>query len=303
MTDPISPAGIDGYCHRRHRQTAGDGTPLFQRTFRPANCTPTGRLDLVHGWADHSGRYTHLLKALSPLNLEVNLPDLRGHGHSGGKRGHIRRFDDYLQDLAQLFGLKDATPGGKTPRWLLGHSMGGLVAFHLALRYPLHYQGLILSAPFMATLPATSPGRRRLSRLLSWLTPGLPLRNKVDPQGISHDPTAIRAYGEDPLVHSQITPRWFHEILTAQDRALHKAASLSLPLLMQLSPDDTVVDSQASLAVYLRLPGGAKALRVYPRCGHELYNEIDSKRLKPLKDLVFWLGERQAAHLVEASKR
>jgi alpha-beta hydrolase superfamily lysophospholipase len=303
MTKPITPTSIDGYCHRHHRHTAADGTPLFQRTFRPAKGRPTGRLDVVHGWADHSGRYTHLLKALTPLNLEVNLPDLRGHGHSGGKRGHIRRFDDYLQDLAQLFSLKDPRPGGKTPRWLLGHSMGGLVAFHLALRYPRHYQGLILSAPYMANLPTTSPGLRWLFRLLAWLIPVLPLTHKVDLQGISHDPAEITAYAEDPLVHRTITPRWFNEILTAQNRALHEAAFLSLPLLMQLSPDDTVVDSQASLAVYLRLPGGAKTLRVYPRCGHELYNESEPNRTKPLKDLVVWIGERQEAHLMEASRR
>lgn len=303
MTSVNSPASIDGYCHLHHRQKAGDGTPLFLRTFRPAEGAPTGRLDVIHGWADHSGRYPHLLEALTPLNLEVHLPDLRGHGQSGGKRGHIRHLDDYVNDLAQLLGLSDGAPGEGAPRWLLGHSMGGLVAFHLALRYPSHYQGLILSAPFMATQPATSPARRRLTSFLSWLTPGLPLPTKVDPRGISHDPDTIAAYGDDPLVHHTITPRWFDEILTAQERAIEKAATLTTPLLMQLSPDDTVVDAQASLAVYLRLPGGAKTLRVYPRCGHELYNESAAKRSKPLKDLVAWIGDRQESYILEASMR
>lgn len=303
MTHLISPSPIHGYSDHHHHQTAGDGTPLFQRSCLPARGAPTGRLDVIHGWADHSGRYANLLKALRPLNLEVCLPDLRGHGNSGGKRGHIGSLDDYLEDLALHFGLGASAPEDGAPRWLLGHSMGALVAFHLALSYPHHYQGVILSSPFMATQPATRPGRRCLTRLLSWFAPGLPLTTKVEPQGISHDPATVTAYGEDPLVHRSITPRWFHEILTAQERALLSAASLSLPLLMQLSPHDTVVDSQASLAVYLRLPGGAKTLRIYPGCGHELYNETPSKRSKPLNDLVAWIGEKQETYLVEASTR
>jgi alpha-beta hydrolase superfamily lysophospholipase len=110
-------------------------------------------------------------------------------------------------------------------------------------------------------------------------------------------------YREDPLVHGRLTPRWLAEILTAQAQAPRRAATLEGPLLMQLSPDDTVVDTQAALAIYLRLPAGAKTLRVYPRRGHELYNETPALRSKPLHDLVEWIGERQEAYLMDAAGR
>ncbi|MEJ2641254.1 MAG: alpha/beta hydrolase, partial [Desulfosarcinaceae bacterium] len=149
--------------------------------------------------------------------------------------------------------------------------------------------------------------------LLSVLIPALPLHKRLaperapdgasqgDPVGISHDPAVVMAYREDPLVHATFTPRWLSEMLAAQKEALRMASALRRPLLMQISPDDTVVDSQAALAIYLRLPSGAKTLRVYPERGHELYNETPAKRSKPFKDLVTWIGERQEACLVEAA--
>jgi alpha-beta hydrolase superfamily lysophospholipase len=301
MTPPLPPSGIDGYRDETDHRTARDGTLLYYRSFIPYGDAPTGRLDLIHGWADHSGRYRPLLEALRPLNLAVHLPDLRGHGQSGGKRGYLQRFEVYLLDLAQLFDLTSANPEMDTPRWLLGHSMGGLLALFLALGYPQHYQGVILASPFMALQPPPSLAQRALVRLLSVLIPAMPLRKRIAPEGISHDPAVIKAYREDPLVHGSFTPRWLSEILAAQKKAPEEAPGLRVPLLMQISPDDTVVDSQAALALYLRLPGGAKTLRVYPERGHELYNETPAKRSKPFKDLVSWIGERQEAYLVEAA--
>jgi alpha-beta hydrolase superfamily lysophospholipase len=305
MTAPVRLNGIDGYREETRRHEARDGTLLFHRSFKPYGDAPTGHLDLIHGWADHSGRYLPLLEALRPLNLAICLPDLRGHGHSGGKRGHLNRFEDYLLDLTQVFELTADTPEKHAPRWLLGHSMGGLLAYYLALRFPQHYQGVILSSPFMAFLPPLGFAQRALIRLLSRLIPALPqhkrLASEGGPVGISHDSAVVKAYQEDPLVHATFTPRWLSEILAAQEKAPPAAARLRLPLLMQISPDDTVVDSQAALAIYLRLPAGLKTLRVYPKRGHELYNETPAKRLKPLKDLVSWIGERQEKCLVEAA--
>jgi alpha-beta hydrolase superfamily lysophospholipase len=294
----MAPVDIEAYKREDQRQTAEDGTPLLRRTYLPAKGTPTGHLDAIHGWSDHSGRYGPLLEALRPLNLAVCLPELRGHGHSGGQRGHINRFEDYLLDLTQLLGLAATGGSDSRPRWLLGHSMGGLVAFHLALRYPRHYRGVVLSSPFMGPLPVMGPYLRLLVKLLSRLAPHLSLGKRVDPAELSHDPSVAAAYGEDPLVHGRLTPRWLSEILAAQETARRLASTLSLPLLLQLSPDDTVVDAQASLAVYLRLPPGGKTLRVYPHRCHELYNESAAKVEKPLNDLVSWLYERQTEALV-----
>jgi alpha-beta hydrolase superfamily lysophospholipase len=288
----------NAYIREDHLQTAEDGTPLLRRTYLPAKGTPTGHLDVIHGWSDHPGRYGPLLEALRPLNMAICLPELRGHGHSGGQRGHINRFEEYLLDLTQLLGLGAIGESDPTPHWLLGHSMGGLVAFHLVLRFPRHYRGVVLSSPFMGPLPAMGSYHRLLVKLLSRLIPRLSLRKRIDSVGLSHDPGIAAAYDEDPLVHSRLTLRWLREILVAQEAARRLASTLSLPLLLLLPPDDMVVDAQASLAVYLRLPPGGKTLRVYPRRCHELHNESAAKAEKPLNDLVSWLYERQAKALV-----
>jgi alpha-beta hydrolase superfamily lysophospholipase len=298
MTAPIGSVDVDAYIREDRSQTTKDGTSLFLRTYLPAKGVPTGNLDVIHGWSDHSGRYGRLLAALRPLNLSVRLPELRGHGHSGGERGHITRFEAYLHDLTQVLELEATGEGDPKPRWLLGHSMGALVAFHLAQRHPQRYRGLVLSSPFLGPLPAKGPYHRLLVELLSRIAPSLSLRKHIDPAQLSHDPRVVAAYSQDPLVHGRLTPRWVREIFAAQASARRLATTFPLPLLLQLSPDDTVVDAQASLALYLRLPAGAKTLRVYPRCRHELYNEKAAKAEKPLADLVAWLYDRQAQALV-----
>jgi alpha-beta hydrolase superfamily lysophospholipase len=289
---------IEAYRREDQRQIAADGTRLFLRTYFPAGGSPTGHLDVIHGWSDHGDRYARLLETLRPLNLAVRLPDLRGHGHSGGQRGHVSGLEDYLRDLRQNFGLAADAGADSKPRWLLGHSMGALLALHLALRWPRTYRGVILASPFLGLQPPVGSCRRVLIRLLSRVVPGLPLRRRLDPAGISHDPLIAADYDQDPLVHGCFTPRWLNEVLGAQETARHKAYAITLPLLLQLSPDDRVVDAQAALSVYLRLPAGAKTLRVYPRCSHELYNESGAQAEKPCNDLVAWLYEKQAQALV-----
>src|SRR5689334_6487643 len=96
---------------------------------------------VVHGFAEHSGRYTDILteleaKGFSPLSF-----DFRGHGHSEGKRGYINRFQDYVDDLGAAVALARSR-GSDEPVILLAHSMGALVAIHYAISKPEEVCGL-----------------------------------------------------------------------------------------------------------------------------------------------------------------
>src|SRR5262245_21259221 len=101
-----------------------DQTALWARRARAA--APRARVALIHGFAEHGGRYAATLSALAAGGLDAWVLDLRGHGRSGGRRTFVRAWTDYLDDVeAYLRHVEQA--GGETPLFLVGHSMGGLV--------------------------------------------------------------------------------------------------------------------------------------------------------------------------------
>src|SRR5687768_920223 len=116
---------------REGRLTASDGTSLFWRAWPPPE--PRAAIAVVHGLAEHSGRYDHVGRHLAARGFAVYAIDYRGHGRSAGRRVHVDSFDDYVEDIGALVGLvKERHP--VLPRFLLGHSQGGLVTLLFLLR-------------------------------------------------------------------------------------------------------------------------------------------------------------------------
>ena len=113
-----------------------DGFELHCRSWMPAE--PRGVIVIVHGLAEHGGRYRETAELFASRGWAVVAGDLRGHGRSpdpDGRRVHVGRFSDYFHDVDAFLGAAcDAYPG--LPIFLLGHSMGGLIAISYVLRDP-----------------------------------------------------------------------------------------------------------------------------------------------------------------------
>src|SRR5881296_2163378 len=106
---------------------APDGTQLVYDAYEPPR--PRAAVLLLHGWADHAGRWREVGERLRDADLAAYLLDQRGHGRSGGRRGYLSRFSQLLGDL-QAF-RRAVRLRTDRPQLLLGTSFGGLVA----LRY------------------------------------------------------------------------------------------------------------------------------------------------------------------------
>lgn len=248
---------------------------------------------VVHGFAEHRGRYDALVEELAAAGFAAHRFDLRGHGESQGPRGHVGRFEEYRQDLERVVAeVQDRH--GEVPLFVLGHSLGGLVVLDWLLdrgggpRRPAP-AGVVLSSPFLA--PAF-----RLPRLAglvaqtgSLLLPQLGFRSGIDAGDLSHDPEVVRAYREDPQVLDRVSARWFVEVRQAQDRVLAGASGIDLPVLLLLGGADAIADVERSRRLYDVL-GGAKQVEVYPGFRHEVLNEIGRERV--VADLLAWLDAR-----------
>lgn len=267
-----------------------DGIKLFIRACDVEN--ERGRIVLSHGLGEHSGRYSHIIDMFTQKQISVWALDHRGHGQSEGIRGHVQNFQQYINDLDRVVDKSREKKADDIPFFLLGHSMGGLIAASYAFQHGSKLDGLILSSPGLGMIVEVPVIKSILGKLMSSLWPSLTLSNELDSSKISHDQHVVDAYNKDPLVHDRVSARWFTEYLAAMEMAQKSVSTLSMPILMQIAGDDHLVNARTSKEFFSQLKMDDKTLHVYDGLYHEIYNETKDERAKVLKDLGEWLDKR-----------
>lgn len=267
--------------------SAADGLVLAVERHPVAGCR--GRVVIVHGYAEHKGRYRKLVSELTGAGYECHLFDLRGHGVSGGRRGHVARFAQYREDLhlvAREAG-RDLPPG--VPLLLLGHSLGGLISLDYVLHHPETFAALAVSSPFLAPAFAIPPLKRTLGTLASYVLPTLAVPSGLEAAWLSHDPEAVQAYIQDPLVFPTATLGWFTAVEAAQEEVFARSGEIRLPALFLVGGSDPIAAPPRARALFARLGSADKHLVVYDGLFHELFNEL--LRAQVVAGLLSWLGE------------
>ncbi|MFI5225239.1 MAG: alpha/beta hydrolase [Candidatus Limnocylindrales bacterium] len=242
---------------------------------------PWASVLIVHGLAEHGGRYERTGGLLADAGLAVEAVDLRGAGGSAGRRAHVERFSDYLDDVEwRLAVIREAAAG--RPVILLGHSLGGLVCLDYATsRRPLP-DLLILSSPAIAsTIPSW---KKALARTFDSVAPTVRVANGVSGDQLSRDPAVGEAYFGDPLVEVSSTFRLGAESFRVQDRVRRSSGRLSIPTFVTHGEADPIVPV-ASSEYLAALPGVTRT--VYPGLRHETLNEPEGPAL--VADMLAWL--------------
>jgi len=250
---------------------------------------------LVHGFAEHRQRYADLVAALLAAGFAVHTFDLRGHGRSGGRRGHVRDFAHYASDLDLVLQrvVAPQRAGAGPPPFILAHSLGGLIVLERMLRQPApEVSTLVVSGPFLAPAFRLPPLARSLARVANRWLPWLSLPSGIDAEGLSRDPLVVEGYRQDPLVFGHLSPRWFLEVEAAQERVAGRAGEITVPCLMVLGGADPIADPGRSREVFARLGSEPKELQVYDGFRHEVFNEVGRERV--VADVLAWLGRTAA---------
>ena len=245
-------------------RVATDGTRLMTRTWNPSG-SPRSVIVIVHGLAEHGGRYEHVAALLTGRGHAVRATDLRGFGESTGPRAFVKSWDDYLDDLAA--DLESARAAG-VPVVLLGHSMGGLVALSYALSDRPKPDSLVLSAP--AVDADVSAAKKLAARVLGVIFPKASVKNELRGDQLSRDPSVGERYFADPLVHTRTTLALGRNALKAGDWCRANLASLAIPTLVAHGGADTIVPTEVSAP--LGLVAGVERI-VLPEFQHEILNE------------------------------
>lgn len=272
------------------------GHRLFRRSWQPAAAKRS--IIVVHGFAEHSGRYDHVGASLAAQDCAVHAYDQQGHGRSGGTRCHVRRFDDLLDDLEAIVEqVRSEDP--ELPLFVVGHSMGGLVVAAYACERSPRVAGIATSGAALALSDDFSRAKIWAARVLRRVAPKLAMESDLDPNALSRDPAVVRAYLDDPLVGSKMTASLGAEMLAAIERTRGGGAEVAVPMLMMHGEDDTLCPVRGTLDFYERLTVTEKRLHVYKGLRHEIFNEPEHDVV--LADLMDWIRcvvDRGARHSI-----
>jgi len=267
---------------------APDGTSIATRHWEAAG-RPWATVLLLHGIAEHSGRYERTGELLAGSGIDTHAFDFRGHGRSGGERTDVASWQLFLDDVADRLGALADRP---RPHVLIGHSLGSLLALQYAEQNG-HGGGpmpdlLVLSA---LTLDASIPVHLKvLARGLARVAPLTRIGNPIDGAQLSRDPAVGREYFADRLVTPRTTARLGVAFLRAMSDARRDLARLAIPTLALHGGDDTLVPTRVSEPI-AALPVAER--RVYPGLRHEILNEPEGPAI--VAEIVKWIRAHAAA--------
>ena len=264
---------------------AKDGIELFIRSWIPPQYKAI--VALVHGFGEHSGRYQHVADFLNIHGYAVVALDLRGHGKSGGKRGHSPSNDTTYDDV-ELFIRHVKKIGGETlPLFLYGHSMGGNFILNTILRRNTGgVKGLVATGPLVSLAFKPKPIMLFLGKTLRSIAPTFSQPGGVLTQYLSHDKAVVQAYIDDPLVHTTITTAAGMNLLESSEYLNTYQGTMPIPTLIMHGTADFLTYQPASEAFANRVKGDI-TYRKWEGLYHEIHNEPE--KMQVLEEIVAWL--------------
>ena len=241
---------------------------------------------LVHGLGEHSGRYQHVADALAARGVAAIAPDHLGHGRSPGLRCHIRRFSDFFGALDAVRAVVDERYPG-VPCFIVGHSMGGLIAGAYLLERQDRFHGAVFSG---AAFEVPEPPGAFTMMMYKFLAAVLPRLGalQLDASQVSRDPEVVRRYREDPLVHDGKTSAGLLvALLTAAQELEARRGALTQPVLVLHGEGDVKTPPHGSKNFIEAVGSKDNNLRIYPHLYHEIFKEPEQAMV--LGDMLDWL--------------
>lgn len=269
---------------------AADGTRLEGCVWTPS-FNPRALVWLSHGYAEHIGRYAHVVAALADAGFCVAGLDHRGHGASAGRRALMPGFDMLVADYRTFVRHVDSRIA-PMPRFMLAHSMGAVVGLHYTLAYQNELAGLALSGAALRLHGVDFDKKRWILAWLATLSPWFGVR-RLDPDILTRDPEVVERFRRDAACyHGPVQAGTAYHLLSAGEQALDRGGELTLPLLVMHGAADTLADPDGSVRLHERAAGADKTLKQWPGFRHEIFNEIGQQDVLAL--VTAWLERRVA---------
>ncbi|WP_254305435.1 alpha/beta hydrolase [Sphingopyxis sp. BSNA05] len=267
------------------------GAKLFWQKWLPDN-DPKAIILLVHGYAEHSGRYQYFAEHCVGKGYAVFALDHWGHGKSDGTAGFVPDFSVFRDGVDRLL-AQAKQDFSDLPIMLVGHSMGGLISATYLLIEQEKFAACVLSGPAIQAAEEPSAALKAISGFLSRFFPKLGVL-ELDPNGVSRDPEVVADYLADPLVYNgKMGARLAAEMLANMTMVQENAGRISLPMLLLHGGQDSLAGVAGSEFLVRHISSSEKQLKIYPELFHEIFNEPEKDSV--LNDMTDWLDKQLAA--------
>ncbi len=266
--------------------TTPDGLPLYWKAWIPQG-KPRAVVQVIHGYGEHINRYMNVVEELLPAGYALLGNDHRGHGQSGGRRGYVGSFQEFINDERRFRDEVVRRKFPETPYFILGHSMGSLIALNFAEQDQDRLNGLVLSGTGSLPGPDIPKALVIITKLMSRLMPKIHVKSPLPPEFISRDPDVVKAYVDDPLVFNVITPRLAEQMNTYTLIGAANAGMIKAPVLIQYGSLDSALSGEKEL--FEAIGATDKTIKCYAGLKHEVYNELPADRATVLSHLRSWL--------------
>ncbi len=264
---------------------SADGTALYGEWFETEE--PRALALIMHGYAEHCGRYREVANVLAESRLAAFSYDMRGHGRAEGQRGHVNDYGEYLADMNAALSEMSRRAAARYPQkkslpiLLLTHSNGGLVALRALadpFRFPRGVEAAVLSSPFLSLEAEVPLAKQLIGRAAGMVAPTLSLPSGLEIDHLTHDPDKLAERRVDTLCHEVASAGWFTASMEAQEYVAQLAHRITVPTLWLVAGRDRLAKPQVTRAVHGRLRAPSRLVE-FPDMYHEVFNEVDRGRV------------------------
>jgi len=270
---------------------ASDGTELHYLRWTNLSLAPWAVVIFLHGIASHAGWFGETAAHLQERGVAVYAPDRRGSGLSGGRRGHLARYDRAIDDLDAMVSLVVAEQPD-TPIFLAASSWAAKLGLVQAGRRP-PLAGLMLLGPGLLPRVNLSPARRVQVIAGHLVAPTARIAIPLTPEQYTTDPYYLDLIRKDPLRILSATTQFFWETARLDRLRLCASAQLKIPLLVLQGEADAMMDVPRTRRWFSSLDTEDKTYRSYSDAGHTV--DFGPTRAGYLADMLAWLTTRVAS--------
>jgi alpha-beta hydrolase superfamily lysophospholipase len=252
-----------------------DNTKLHVIDFAIAQ--PKAVVAIVHGFGEHSGRYTHWANYFNQAGFACIGFDLRGHGKSEGKRGYVPKFDIFWDDL-DYFLAEVQTRYPALPVILYGHSLGGCIVLSYLVNRKPRLAAVVATSSFIRLAFKPSPILVALGKFTNLFYPAFTQKSDLDTKHLSRDAKVVSDYENDPLVHGDVSSGLGIGMLIQGEQLAHYQGHIETPLLLTHGAQDQVTSPEGTKAFYQNTTGN-RTLKIWENLYHETHNEPEQKEV------------------------
>jgi len=269
------------------RHSTADGTVLFFRYWQPTQA-PKAVINFVHGQGDHSARYEEWAKKFCLAGFAWFSFDLRGHGNSSGRRGHINNMGEYLADV-DILRQKSFNVFGNLPAVLIGHSMGGNIVLNYASQYKHSYKAVVSSSPWLRLAFVPNPIKTLTLRWLKKIFPSLRSQRGFKIEHLSRDKAVIDFCYQDELAHGKISASAYFSVKKSGLKLLKTKPLVGADLLVMHGTADKITSFEASKE-FADNYSGVVTFKSWMGFYHELFKDTDNHLV--FSYLLHWIEEK-----------